>query len=257
MAGTELVPLKNIVGMDYEPRNEAGVIILFTLVMRRLGFSGVVETQGKFPDCVARRRGKSVILEFEYKSRAFEAHSHLDELGKKKCTIVCWEDNWQTPPKKITIISLKKELGLSNRIRLTHAKHPDDILSLNTTRRKTCEWSMPSGARKGDLLVVWRCGPKQSRFQDLFRALEDAKRKHGYPGWGKCRVVCHLKNPITIQDIKRHQELSKSPMVRPFFFMGPNKELTPYWTWLYQLIIERNPHFNSALKPFSPGIFTI
>jgi len=101
MAEEGLVPLKNVVGMDYEPRNEAGVIILFTLVMKQLGFSGVIKTQGNFPDCTARRKGKNVILEFEYKSRTFEAHGHLRELGKKKCTVICWEDNWQTPPTNI------------------------------------------------------------------------------------------------------------------------------------------------------------
>src|SRR4030042_6141100 len=112
MPNESLFPLKNVLGMDNEPRNEAGVIILFTLKMKQLGFSGVVQTQGRFPDCVARRRGEKVILDFEYKSRAFKTHGHLNDIGRRKCTIICWEDNWQNPPKYMEIISLSRELGL-------------------------------------------------------------------------------------------------------------------------------------------------
>jgi len=251
------VPLRNVIGMDYEPRNESGVIVLFTLVMKRLGFSGVVEAQGKFPDCIARRRGKRVMIEFEHKSKNFIPHRHLKELRSRKCTIVCWEDNWQNPPANISVISLSRELGLSNRVRLAHAKHEDNIRFLDKTRKKTTTWSMPAGTRKGDLIIVWRSGPKQSKFYDIFKSLEDASQKHGFSGYGNCKIICHLKNPITMQDIRNHKELGKSPMVKSAFFMGSNKELTPYWTWLYQLILERNPELRRALKDFAPGVFTI
>ena len=257
MPNESLFPLKNVLGMDNEPRNEAGVIILFTLAMNRLGFSGVVEAQGNFPDCIARRRGKRLMVEFEYKSKHFITHGHLEKLGKKKCTIVCWEDNWQKPPRNISIISLSRELGLSNRVRLAHAKNEDNIRFLDQTRKKTTTWSMPAGTRKGDLVIVWRSGPKQSKFYDIFQALEDAAPKHGYSGYGNCKIICHLKNPITMKDIRDHKELGRSPMIKSAFFMGSNKELTPYWTWLYQLVVERNPEVKRGLKGFAPGVFTI
>lgn len=257
MPNESLVPLKNVLGMDNEPRNEAGVIILFTLRMKQLHFSGIVRTQGRFPDCVARRRGENVNLEFEYKSKTFKAHGHLKKLGQRKCTVVCWGDNWQNPPKNIKIISLSRELGLSNRVRLTHAKQERSIRFLDTSPKKTCDWSMPAGTRKGDLLIVWRSGRNQSRFQDIFQALGDATPKYGFSGWGKCRIISHLRNPVTMQDIRNHKELGKSPMVKSAFFMGSNKELTPYWTWLYQLTVERNPEVRRVLKRFSPGVFTI
>ncbi len=235
------IPLKDIKGMDYEPKNEAGVIILFTLTMRRLGFSGIIEAKRKFPDCIARKHGKSVPIEFEYRSRNFLTHRHDKELGRKRCTIVCWEDNWANPPKNISILSLSKELGVSNRIRLTCAKQPEDLTFLDNPRRKTCHWSMPLSTKKGDLIIVWRAGKGQSRLQDILEALENARPKGRYNGYGKCRILCHFEKSITLDDLQRHTELGCSAMVRSSFFLGPNKELTPYWPYLYQLILDRNP----------------
>lgn len=254
-----LIPLKDVKGLDYEPKNEAGVIILFTLTMKRLGFSGIIEAKKKFPDCIARKHGKNVPIEFEYKSKNFLIHKHDkdEEYKRNGCTIVCWEDNWQNPPRKISIICLSKELGLASRVRLTHAQHKDDIRFLDQTRRKRFPWSMPAGTKKGDLLVVWRSGSKQSMFYDILEALGNATPKHGYTGWANCRVVCHLRNPVALQDIRNHAVLGRSPMVKSAFFMGSNKELTPYWTWLYQLILERNPNASRILKEFAPGKFSI
>jgi hypothetical protein len=252
-----LIPLKDIKGMDYEPKNEAGVIILFTLTMRRLGFSGVIEAKRKFPDCIARKYGKRVPIEFEYRSKNFLAHKHDKTLGRKRCTIVCWEDNWADPPKNITILCLSKELGISNRIRLTFGKQPEHLSFLDKSKRKTFGWSMPASTKKGDLLLVWRAGKGQSRFKDILLVLKDAKPTKEFPGYGKCRIVCHLENAITLDDLRRHTELGSSAMVRSSFFLGANKELTPYWPYLYQLILDRNPGLQKILKIFTPGKFTI
>lgn len=254
-----LIPLKDVKGLDYEPKNEAGVIILFTLTMKRWGFSGIIEAKKKFPDCIARKHGKSVPIEFEYKSKNFLIHGHDkdEEYKRNGCTIVCWEDNWVRPLKKVEILSLSEMLGISNRIRLTFAKETRDLAFLDSPRRKTSGWSMPQLTKKGDLLLVWRAGRGQSRFQDILESLEDAKPKGEYPGYGKCRIVCHLKNAITLEDLRRHRELGKSAMVRSSFFLGPNKELTPYWPSLYQLILDRNQGLKKTLKRFAPGEFTI
>jgi len=197
------------------------------------------------------------MIEFEYDSKNFITHNHLKELGCRKCTVVCWDDNWQKPPNRVSIISLSKELGLSNRVRLSHAQDQEDLRFLDTTRAKTCPWSMPAKTKKGDLLLVWRSGPKQSRFHDIFEALENAAPKHGYSGYGRCKIISHLENPVTLQDIKNHNVLGNLSIKEPQFFMGPNTDLTPYWPWLYQLIIDRNPKLKRVLYPFSPGRFTI
>jgi hypothetical protein len=170
---------------------------------------------------------------------------------------VCWEDNWEKPPKNIKIIALSRELGLSNRVRLTFAKRPENLSFLDSPRRKTCQWSMPASTKKGDLLLVWRAGKGQARFQDLLAALEDARPKGRYPGYGKCRILCHLEKAITMDDLRRHKELRNSAMVKSTFFLGPNKELTPYWPYLFQLIIDRNHGLRRLLKRYAPGEFTI
>jgi hypothetical protein len=41
--------------MDNEPTNEQGVVYLFALCYRQLGFKGVERIQTGFPDCVAPR----------------------------------------------------------------------------------------------------------------------------------------------------------------------------------------------------------
>jgi hypothetical protein len=84
----------NFGSLIYEPVNEQGVVFLFGMVSRALGFS--VEYIGTdFPDCEAKRyvqgRGKrqqSVKIELEYRSRDF------DHVVEDCDIIVCWEDNW-------------------------------------------------------------------------------------------------------------------------------------------------------------------
>lgn len=84
----------NFGSLIYEPVNEQGVVFLFGMVSRALGFS--VEYIGTdFPDCEAKRyvegRGKrqqTVKIEFEYRSRDF------DHVVEDCDIIVCWEDNW-------------------------------------------------------------------------------------------------------------------------------------------------------------------
>jgi hypothetical protein len=258
MKSDQKAPLKKIGGMDYEPRNEAGVIMLFTLMMKELNFLGVIEAQQGFPDCIARKRGgKDVLVEFEYKSKTFLAHGHDKELKRRKCTIICWEDNYEKPPKNIEIISLARELGVSNRVRLAHAKDKEDIEFLEKTRKKTVPWSMPKNTKKGDLILIWKAGPRQSRFQDIFQALENASPKFGYPGFGKCKIISHLRVPITLNDIRNHRELGRTSLAKPLFYKSLNNELTPYWAWLYQLIVDKNPSLKRSLKTFIPGVFTI
>ncbi len=99
----------NFGSMVYEPINEQGVVLLFGMVSRQLGFS--VESIGtEFPDCEAKRyveargqRQQHVRIEFEFRSRDFD-HSVGD------CDIiVCWENNWgnECP---LEVIELRTEI---------------------------------------------------------------------------------------------------------------------------------------------------
>lgn len=103
-------------GLRYAPVNEQGVVYLFGLVSRELGFL-IESIRTDFPDCEGKRclnaegtRWQHVRIEFEYKSSNFVEHGH-DPNG---CDlIVCWMHNWadsalEVLELKSAIISLPK-----------------------------------------------------------------------------------------------------------------------------------------------------
>lgn len=98
-------------GLRHAPINELGVVFLFGIMSRDLGF--VVESvHSAFPDCSAKRlvdarrqRWETVTIEFEYASHNFQFHGHR----KEDCDlIVCWIDDWPGCP--VEVISLKDEI---------------------------------------------------------------------------------------------------------------------------------------------------
>ena len=94
-------------GLRHEPVNEEGVVFLFGMVARELGYL-VEAMQAGFPDCEAKRQisaGKwqRVRIEFEYESRNFRDHGHIAE----GCDlIVCWRHNWNECPSNLEVIEL-------------------------------------------------------------------------------------------------------------------------------------------------------
>jgi hypothetical protein len=98
--------------LAHEPVNESGVIFVFGMVARLLGFV-VLHLQPGFPDCEAIRetaRGlwQRVRIEFEFESRSFLRHRHK----KEGCDmIVCWKHNWPECPANIEVLELSKVLG--------------------------------------------------------------------------------------------------------------------------------------------------
>jgi hypothetical protein len=99
-------------GLAYEPINEMGVMALFCMLSRQLGF--VIESvQSTFPDCEAKMevepgRWQHFRIEFEYESRNFKDHRHDPE----KCDlIVCWRHNWKDCPPNLQVLELSKVMG--------------------------------------------------------------------------------------------------------------------------------------------------
>lgn len=96
-------------GLRHEPTNENGVIFLFGMVAKELGYN-VEAVQSGFPDCEAKRQiaaGKwqRVRIEFEYESRNFRDHGH--PVGG--CDVlVCWRHNWADCPSSIEILELRQ-----------------------------------------------------------------------------------------------------------------------------------------------------
>jgi hypothetical protein len=94
-------------GLRHEPVNEQGVVLLFGMVAKELGYM-VEAVQTGFPDCEAKRqiapeRWQRARIEFEFESRNFRDHGH----PPNGCdVIVCWRHNWEQCPKHIEIVEL-------------------------------------------------------------------------------------------------------------------------------------------------------
>jgi len=94
-------------GLRHEPVNEQGVVLLFGMLAKELGYL-VEAVQTGFPDCEAMRqitpeRWQRVRIEFEFESRNFRDHGH----PSTGCdVIVCWRHNWAECPQGIEVLEL-------------------------------------------------------------------------------------------------------------------------------------------------------
>jgi hypothetical protein len=98
-------------GLRHAPINEQGVVYLFGMVSRELGFNIEAIQQG-FPDCEGKylhdpkkNLWAKARIEFEFRASSFEDHGH----DPKQCDfIVCWINDWPDSP--IRVIELKREI---------------------------------------------------------------------------------------------------------------------------------------------------
>ncbi|MBN2380334.1 hypothetical protein JXM67_11095 [candidate division WOR-3 bacterium] len=98
-------------GLRHAPINEQGVVYLFGMVSRELGFSIEALQQG-FPDCEGKylyddkkNLWAKARIEFEYKASAFKEHGH----DSSQCDfVVCWINDWPDCP--VDVIELKSEI---------------------------------------------------------------------------------------------------------------------------------------------------
>ena len=94
-------------GLRHEPVNEQGVLLLFGMLAKELGYM-IEAVQNGFPDCEAMRqiapgRWQRVRIEFEFESRNFRDHGHpVDGCD----VIVCWRHNWDECPEHLEILDL-------------------------------------------------------------------------------------------------------------------------------------------------------
>jgi hypothetical protein len=102
-------------GLQHTPINEQGVVFLFGMVCKDLGYL-VEAVQVGFPDCEGKRRVDShrwerVRIEFEFKSSNFLKHGHDANLCD---LIVCWEHDWLNCP--LEVLELRKEIQKLNSV---------------------------------------------------------------------------------------------------------------------------------------------
>jgi hypothetical protein len=91
-------------GLRFAPINEQGVVYLFGMISRELGFL-IESIRTEYPDCEGKRcvsekenRWEHVLIEFEYKSSNFKQHGHSTE----GCDlIVCWIHDWAECPMEV------------------------------------------------------------------------------------------------------------------------------------------------------------
>jgi hypothetical protein len=98
-------------GVRHAPVDVGGVIFLFGMVARELGFNVEAMSSG-FPRCEAKRQvaaGKwaRLRIEFELESRQFR------DAGRNPAAcdlIVCWRDTWPDRPASLDVLSLERML---------------------------------------------------------------------------------------------------------------------------------------------------
>ena len=98
----------NFRGMQHAPLNELGVVLLFGIVAKEIGFE-VESVNISFPDCEAKKYDsksgtyEKTTIEFEFSSSNFKKHNHDPD----QCDlIVCWEHDWNDCP--IEVLELSK-----------------------------------------------------------------------------------------------------------------------------------------------------
>ncbi len=240
--------------MLYAPENELGVVYLFAYVAKRLQFR-VEEIRPQFPDCIAYRRHgdteKLVRIEFEYRSSNFKAHRH----DPKKCDcIVCWHHDWAGCPKSLEVIELKKEFNVSPKIWIQPSRK--DQWHWLDSPKKNISWGLSKQATEGDLLLMYRCYPEKL-IKDIYVVTGDKFVRKASWRKGDCyaapiKRLCNLDSPIFLEDFQKHRVLKTASFIRRN--LQGNLHVSEYWSYIYEMIVKRNPKIIKLLKKYQPSI---
>lgn len=240
-------------GMVYAPTCEQGVVFLFGRLAARLGFT-IEHVQVRFPDCIAKWKGKHRRIEFEYWASHFADHRH-DAKGAD--IIVCWENDWESRPlryRHLEIIDLKKYAGAPKRVFVVAYNGHENEQDLDS--RKKITWSVPKSAQVDDLVLMYRAGKGNSLIKDIWKIVgpfdtHNKDNREGYwPGLqAGLRLVARLKKPITFADLHK-DPLTRGLSVVRKRFIGKT-DITEDWSVFHRKIVTQNP---SLKKPLSVHI---
>jgi hypothetical protein len=98
-------------GLRFAPINEQGIVYLFGIIARELGFL-IESVRTEFPDCEGKRcvdtqrqMWEHILIEFEYRSKNFLEHGH----NPNECDlIICWIHDWDDCP--IEVLELRSQI---------------------------------------------------------------------------------------------------------------------------------------------------
>lgn len=247
------IALKNA-PLDYAPGNELGVVFLFAYVARKLQFR-IEEIRHQFPDCIAyRRSGDSEVkvrIEFEFRSSNFRSHRH----DANECDlVVCWHHDWPDVPPGLEIIELKRHFGVSRKVWIQAAIKSQWVYL--DAEEDTVDWALSKNATPGDVLLMYRCSPI-SAITDIYvfagDCIErgDADWREGECYFGTIQRICRLASPLFLADMRRHKVIQTASFVRRNM-QGVGLRATGYWSYLYDMIVERNPGAAKQLQALRP-----
>lgn len=244
--------------LQYEPRNEQGVVALFAgICERRFGLK-VRDIETGFPDCQAVyiKGGRRVWIEFEFQSSSF---NHKEWW---KCDwVVCWIDNanrgetWRRGTRKrpgLRVVELQSEFPELGPNVWVQPYQPQNVRRLDE-RKNHYDWTVPSEAAAGDLLLIYQ----SQRNQGITHILEVRTPAEYDPqhGWGTgysadLRTVIKLPRPVPRAALQQ-----RVPSVS--FFRKPSPlgtSVLSSWPTLERLLLEFNPRagIKRALVPFTP-----
>jgi len=249
-----------VYGMESPPENELGVVCLFTLMHRRLGFKRIRRIQTRFPDCVAIRRDGSsereVRIEFEFRSGDFRRHGH----SARRCDcIVCWEHDWIDTPKRLegNVIDLRKFVGMGRDVWMQPIGK-EYWEWHDQTREKTGRWwGPPPTVKKGDL-VIWYCTSPRSHIDQVCLVTSDPApdqdaRRSSHGRWlhsVDIKVLARMQNPISYHEMRTNRNLLGSPFLRGN--LRHVFRITPSWPTVHQMIVAKNASLRQELERFAP-----
>ena len=236
--------------LPFEPKNEAGVAILFGMFAEDLRWK-IRGAQYAFPDCTIEVGGREVGVELEFRSRSFETHIRNGQWrrARPRCDlIVCWEHNWPGVPEKLTVLELRKVFGIgwSAWLQPMYSDAADRLPRGNVIADG---WSVPSRSGPDDILLVYRPG-RDREVREVLRVRSPVERikatwRDGLDWMASVQRLATLEKPLTLDDLT-------AAGISRFSLQGrPN--VTDRWTALRRVIVRRNPAVDKALAGLGPS----
>lgn len=233
----------------YEPRYEQGVVALFAAICEDEFGVRIAEVRQCYPDCIARRvspsgrLGREVRIEFEYRSSGF---NH----PPKGCDwLVCWTHDLSADElrrggmKHLRVVELRRFFQLVNVWVWPYAASQADDLP---TRGRAEDYTVPSQASEGDVLLVYRTERGKSERAAITHVMEIGtnpkyNRRHT---WGTgyvadLRTILKLPHPVPRSRISADAALAPGS-----YFKRPSplgRSVLDDWPLIRRRLIAANP----------------